>query len=304
MKPFLSVYGHVSIDQIMSVTNFPLPNTTTDVISKNTKLGGTGTNISVMAAALGVPTAICSFVGSDFPKDFEKFMASKDLIMNEFIKVEGFETSQAIVVNDISMEQRVLFYQGPQGSASSLNHLMTKNAKESSYVHFCTGEPKYYISVMNAINGQGKIALDPAQEIHKMWNPKLLADALSLSDALFCNQHEAKIIMQYLNIDSLSKIDKQLVVCTRGMDGSDIYINGKFRHFDRIEAKKTVDVTGAGDAFRAGYYAGRYRKYSMEESFVIATATASFVVEEIGALSNIPSWDQVMERADKALSMI
>lgn len=304
MRPFLSVYGHVSIDQIMSVTSFPLPNTSTDVISKNTELGGTGTNISVMAAALGVPTAICSFVGSDFPKDFEDFMISKDLIMDEFVKVDGFETSQAIVVNDVNMEQRVLFYQGPQGSASSLNRLMTDNAKKSSYIHFCTGEPKYYISVMEAVKGMGRIALDPAQEIHKMWDSKLLMDALDLSDSLFCNQHEAKIIMRYLNIDSLSKIDKQLVVCTRGNDGSDVYIDGKLRHFDRIEARKTVDVTGAGDAFRAGYYAGLYRKYPIEESIVIAAATASFVVEDIGALSNIPSWDQVMERADKALSTI
>ena len=304
MKPFLSVYGHVSIDQILSVTNFPLPNTSTDVISKNTKLGGTGTNISVMSAALGVPTAICSFVGSDFPKDFEKFMASKNLIMDEFIKMKNFDTSQAVVINDVNMEQRVLFYQGPQGSASSLNHLMTKNAKESSYVHFCTGEPKYYISVMNAIKGSGKITLDPAQEIHKMWNSELLISALDLSDALFCNQYEAKVIMHYLNIDSLSKINKQLVVCTKGIDGSDVYIDNKVHHFDRIEAKRTVDVTGAGDAFRAGYYAGRYRRYSVEKSIVIATATASFVVEEIGALSNIPTWDQVMERADKMLSRI
>ena len=47
MKPFLSVYGHISIDQIMSLADFPQMNTSVDVISKQTKLGGTGTNIAV-----------------------------------------------------------------------------------------------------------------------------------------------------------------------------------------------------------------------------------------------------------------
>ena len=128
MKPYLSVYGHISIDQIVSLADFPEMNTSVDVLSKTTKLGGTGTNIAVMAAALGVPTAICGFVGNDFPKMFEDFMKSKGLIMDEMVKVE-METSQAIVVNDSNLDQKVLFFQGPQGYASQQGIMLTKNAK-------------------------------------------------------------------------------------------------------------------------------------------------------------------------------
>jgi nucleoside kinase len=305
MRPFLSVYGHISIDQIMSVADFPLPNTSVNVLKKDTRMGGTGTNISVMAASLGVPTAICSFVGEDLPKDFEDTMRASGVIMDELVKVKGFDTSQAMVVNDSSLSQKVLFYQGPQGSASSFGRMLTKNAKESRYVHFCTGEPAYYISVMKEVkDGKRTLAIDPAQEVHKIWNADLFKNAYGYSDAIFCNQHEAKSIMYYLGVESLSEIDRPLIICTKGSDGCDAYIDGKLTHFPIIQSNGTVDATGAGDGFRAGFYAGLYRGMSVEESIITATAVSSFVVEKIGALSNIPTWDAVMERADRLLSKV
>lgn len=304
MKPYLSVYGHISIDQIVSLADFPEMNTSVDVLSKTTKLGGTGTNIAVMAAALGVPTAICGFVGNDFPKMFEDFMKSKGLIMDEMVKVE-METSQAIVVNDSNLDQKVLFFQGPQGYASQQGIMLTKNAKKSKFVHFCTGEPRYYIDLMKEIKDTDrKIGLDPAQEVHRIWNTELFNEAYQYSDMVFCNNHEAKSVMKYLGVKTFDDVNFPLIVCTKGRNGSDVYVNGKVTHFPIVKAKKTVDATGAGDSFRAGFYAGQYYGLSLEESIITAAATSSFVVEEVGALSNIPTWDMVMERADPLLSKV
>ena len=304
MKPYLSVYGHISIDQIVSLAEFPQLNTSVDILAKETKLGGTGTNIAVMAAALGVPTAICGFVGYDFPQKFEDFMASKGLIMDEMVKVD-METSQAIVVNDSNLEQKVLFFQGPQGYATQQNNLLTKNAKQSKFVHFCTGEPRYYIQVMKEIQKKGRsIGLDPAQEVHRIWNTELFQEAYQYSDMLFCNNYEGKSVLKYLKRDSFAGLDFPFVVCTHGRNGCDVFLNGEMKHFPIVKAKKTVDATGAGDSFRAGFYAGQYHKMSIEESIITAAATSSFVVEEVGALSNIPTWDMVMERADPLLSKV
>lgn len=305
MRPFLSVYGHISVDQILFLADFPQMNTSVDVVSKVTRLGGTGANISVMAASLEVPTAICSFVGKDLPKEFEDLMASKGLIMDEMVKVDGMETSQAIVVNDSDLNQKVLFFQGPQGFASEQGIMLDRNAKESKFVHFCTGEPRYYISVMKSIrDGKRMIALDPAQEVHRVWNTELFNEAYRHSDMVFCNQFEARSVMHYLGVDSLSEVRCPLIVCTKGADGCDAYLDGRFMHFPAIQAERTVDATGAGDAFRAGFYAGQYHGLSIEESIVTASAASSFVVEAVGALSNIPTWNQVMERADRVLSKV
>jgi len=301
-RPFLSVYGHVTIDQIVSIKRFPEINESVDVISKSTTLGGTGTNIAMTAARLGVPTAICAFVGEDFPVRYEKDMKDAGLIMNELIRVGEYETSQAMVINDSEKKQQVIFYQGPQGSASKVGRLLKDNAKRSSFAYFCTGEPEYYMAVMEAIAGKGpRIALDPAQEVYKMWDRNKITKALGFSDTLFCNAYEAKVIERYLGIKDVLDIEKELVVQTEGEKGSIARIKGEKIHIPMIECKSFVDATGAGDAYRAGFYCGLYNGYDVRESLILASATASFVVEKVGALTNTPKWEDVLQRADRYL---
>jgi sugar/nucleoside kinase (ribokinase family) len=102
------VYGHITTDQIMSVDEFPGNNVSVDVRSKDILLGGTGTNIAVIASALGVPTALCGFVGNDFPEMFTEFIRSKGLILDEFIVQQKYNTAQALIFNDHRKEQRYL----------------------------------------------------------------------------------------------------------------------------------------------------------------------------------------------------
>jgi len=305
LRPFLSVYGHITIDQIMTVDEFPANNTSINILSKDMLIGGTGTNIAVIAASLGVPTALCGFVGNDFPKRFTDLITSKGVITDEFIVQDKYDTAQALIVNDSKKEQRVFFYQGPQGSASSLNNILKKNASISKYVHFSTGEPDYYIKIMNSLrNNEITVAFDPAQEIHKGWDKERFLVALKLSDIFFCNKYEAASALKYAGASLLSEIDANMVVCTEGIDGSEFYLNGKLTKIPAVAAARTVDNTGAGDAYRAGFYAGKYNKYSDTDSLIIGAATASFIVERTGALTNIPSWDNVMERADRYLGLI
>jgi sugar/nucleoside kinase (ribokinase family) len=289
----------------MSVDEFPANNTSVNVTSKDVRLGGTGTNIAVIASSLGVPTALCGFVGNDFPKMFTEFIRSKGVITDELVTQDRYNTAQAMIVNDSKKEQRVFFYQGPQGSASSLDHILKKSARLSKYVHFSTGEPDYYINVMSLIRGGGmNIVFDPAQEIHKIWDKEKFMKALGMSDILFCNRHESLSALRYASVDSLSNIGVKMAVRTDGADGSEMYTGGRSLRIPVVAAKRTVDNTGAGDAYRAGFYAGKYNGYSDIDALIIGAATSSFIVEEVGALSNIPSWDRIMERADRYLGKI
>lgn len=305
VKPFLSVYGHVSVDQIISVADFPRPNTSVDALSRMIKLGGIATNVSVMASSMGVPTAICVFVGNDFPKNFRDFIKERGVIMDEMVTIEGQDTSTAFIINNSNLDQMVCFLQGAQGCASEHCIDLLKNAERSEAVHFSTGDPDYYIRLMGMLrDGRRKIAFDPAQEIRDRWQDGRFRKALDLSDYLFCNEFEALAVMDYLKIDSLSKIEKELIVCTRGSKGSEVYHSGKRIDVPAIKPNKVVDPTGAGDSYRAGFYSGLYHGYDVERSLLLASAASSFVVEGVGALSVIPSWDDVLERADKELTRL
>ena len=296
MEPFLSVYGHVAIDQILRVREFPKDNTSVDVIDKSTHLGGTGSNIAVVASRLGVPTALCAFVGMDFPKKFDDIISDAGVITDEFLKVEGFDTSQALVANDDNLTQKVLFYQGPQGFASKTGIILDKNASRSKHIHFCTGEPQYYIDIMKGL--KGTVAIDPAQEVHRIWNEDYLKDAMQYSKYLFCNRYEFESVRKYLKIDDIGEVDLPLAVCTCGSEGSIAVIDGERFNIPVVKADRVVDATGAGDSYRAGFYAGLYHGYDIHESLVIASSVSSFIVEEYGSMTASPTWDDVLERAD------
>lgn len=296
MEPFLSVYGHVTTDQIISVGHFPEINESVDIVAKKTTLGGTGSNIAMVAAKLGVPTAICAFVGDDFRSDYEKEMVDSGLMMDDFVHVGEYETSTALVLNDSSLKQKVVFFQGPQGNASKLGIDLTNMASRSRYVHFCTGEPEYYISLLGKIGGADK-AIDPAQEIYKMWDGDKLKRAMAKSHSFFCNDFEAKVAEKYLGISDIFDCGMPLVVRTMGSDGSRAMIGTEALEVPCVKADAVVDATGAGDAFRAGLYAGMFYGYDIRDSLILAASVSSFIVEKVGALTNVPEWDDVLVRA-------
>ena len=297
MKPFLSVYGHVTIDQIMTVRKFPVTGTTEDVLTATTTLGGTGTNIALTAARLGCPTALCALVGNDFPGVYEDMIRGSGMMMDDFRRVEGYDTSKAVVVNDPSLDQKVLFYQGPQGFATEIGIMLDSMASQSEHVHFCTGQPSYYMSIMERIPDV-RIALDPAQETHRIWNADNFPKALTMADALFCNKIEGETLSRYVGAEGIFDADVGLVVCTYGAEGSMARIGDEKVRIPAVKADKVVDVTGAGDSYRAGYYAALHRGYKIPEALVVASAVASFTVEKTGALTNTPTWDAALERAE------
>ncbi|NLN71738.1 MAG: carbohydrate kinase [Thermoplasmatales archaeon] len=302
MRPFLSVYGHVSIDKIISVRDFPRLNTSINILSKKNNMGGTASNIAYVAATLGVPTMLCAFIGDDFPQEYRERLKDAGVMTDGMIETE-YGTSEALVINDRNFDQKVLFYQGPQGWASRIGIDLSEYAEGSEYVHFSTGEPDYYISQMEKLKNTPYIVFDPAQEIHEIWNKEKFNRALALSDIFFCNEHESVSAEKYIG-GALDTIKKHLVVRTDGSKGSRAFIDGRRVDVPAVKPDRVMDTTGAGDAFRAGFYAAKYRKHDTEQALIIAAATSSFVVEAYGAVENVPTWDMVMERADDYLRRI
>ncbi len=304
LKPYLSVYGHVTVDQIIAIEKFNEPGITADALSKKTTLGGTGPNIAVSAAKLGCPTALCAFVGPDFPAKYLDFMRDSGLIMDDVVVLDGEETSTCVIINDSQLATRVFFYQGPQGHADKLGITLDGMARQSEKVHFCTGQPSYYLSLMKELKGDHSIAFDPAQEVHRVWSAETVKEAVPLCDSLFCNELEARTICGYLGIDDVLDAGPGLVVRTDGDKGSAARWKGETLSIPVVKASRVVDVTGAGDNYRAGFYAALYRGYDVPEALVLASSVSSFVVEEVGALTNVPAWDDVLARAEPYLGGI
>jgi sugar/nucleoside kinase (ribokinase family) len=306
MTPFLTVYGHVCLDQILSLERFPEPNTSVDIREKHRYYGGTGANIATAAAALGVPTALVSYVGPDLPADFRQFMESKGVDLAEVVTVEGYETSTVIVVTSAAQDQIAYVYQGPMRDMGRFE-LRTASVRASRCVHISTGRPEYYLPLMLECKRLGKdVSFDPAQEIHHIWDRETFRRALPLASRFFGNRNELRTAMRYMDAgrpeDLLASVPE--VITTRGKDGALAFTGHGSWSVPAACPSAVVDPTGAGDAFRAGYYAGRYRGHDLLESMAYGNAAASFVLEAAGAVTNLPTWEMVEGRANDLLAAL
>jgi sugar/nucleoside kinase (ribokinase family) len=306
LEPFLSVYGHICLDQIMSLERFPEPNTSVDILEKHRYFGGTGANLATMAASLGVPTALCSFVGNDLPEDFRRFMEGRGVDLRDTVPVNGYETSTVLIVSDSAHNQIAYVYQGPMRDMGSFE-LRMDVARRSKVIHVSTGRPEYYLRLMKECRALGKeIVFDPAQEIHLIWSEEAFRKAAPLCDMLFCNENELRTAMRYLGAERPEEMLSHIpvLVTTQGAKGSIVYTAEGSWRIPAAKPKRMVDPTGAGDAFRAGFYAGKFRGGNILKWAAYGSATASFVLEEKGSLTNIPTWDEVEERAGPILGML
>ena len=222
MRPFLTVYGHVCLDQIMSLARFPEPNTSVDIVEKHRYFGGTGANIATVAASLGVPTALVSYVGSDLPDEFRRNMEEHGVDLSEMVMVDGYETSTVMIVTDSEQNQIAFVYQGPMRDMGDFD-LLTARASESSIVHVSTGRPEYYLRLMEMLRSLGKeISFDPAQEIHHIWSAETFRHGIGFADTFFCNANELRTALRYLGMERPEELLSSVgtIINTRGAEGS------------------------------------------------------------------------------------
>lgn len=303
VRNFLGVFGHVVLDHILSVPRLPSPDTTVRVVDRNVYFGGTGGNVARIAARLGVPTALASFVGEDFPPEYRRALEADGVDLTDLRAVRGAHTPSAWVFSAPGGKQTTVIDQGPMWTAHR-RPLPEHTVRSAEIVHLGTGRPAYHAKVARLAAKLGKtIALDPAQEITYAYTRDSFLALLRRADLFFGNEVEVRTALRFARLreprDLLRFVDQ--VVVTLGRRGSLVITREEgTSRIPRITPRRVSDVTGAGDAYRAGYYAGMRRGYDPRRCGLLGSATASFVLEARGPQTAIPSWDAVMARASRS----
>ena len=293
------MYGHTALDVIYSSDKFPEPNSTVELKSRKEHFGGTGANLARMASSLGVSTALSSHVGTDFPKEFMEALRESGVDTTDVVKVRGQRTPFIIMISDKDHNQVGFVDQAAVLMQDTLP-IRTHTVDSSKFVHIGTGRPSYMLKVARRAKSRKKtVCFDPAQEIHYVYTPETLKAIMEYCDIFFCNSAELDRAKAYLNlkedVEILSYVN--MVVNTRGGEGSRVMTEDDEILVGTIQADTVVDTTGAGDGYRAGFYAGLNRSLPFEECAWVGAATASFVVESVGAQNKMPTWDMVQRRA-------
>lgn len=296
--PFLAVCGHSNLDVLLRVKDLPRAGQSTPVLQRRVVRGGNGSNIASHAASLGVPVRLWSRVGDDFPPEWRTDLEALGVDVSHLAVASGTATPTCFVFTDAMDRQCFAIDGGPMTAMAQAppGPDLVKDLAPGGWLHVATGDPLAYAPVVDAARRAGvQVALDPGQEMSFRYDARALAGLLSWCDAFFVNEAELRVAGSLLGKSGPEEMLEHvpLLVVTRGAKGASLYRRGqKSLHAPAPAVDRLADPTGAGDAFRAGWYAALHAGHALEEALRWGQAAGAAKVRHHGAQ------DYLVTRAD------
>jgi nucleoside kinase len=291
----LLVFGDTAIDSFYEVGKLPELNEASDVTASRRFYGGMGANTAVVANKLGLSVGLVSVIGTD-ADDYRKYMEGQGIKL--YLKGVFGDTTKSMFFKSDG-DQISFFYKGVTELLDCLDpeaEFGKRLTRDVRMVYMARTYLEMQHRVVGMYRGMPKV-YNPGYGVFKFDRlPRTFRAVMAESDVVVLNHHELK------RLESVGFRMKpsagQTFIITRGAKGASVH--GRETRVD-IPAYQTkvVDASGAGDAFNAGFMAGRLRGFDIYESVKLGNAAASYIVEEWGCQTNLPSWEQAMERYNK-----
>jgi ribokinase len=274
----LLVVGHLNLDHEMEVPSLPGMDRTSPVLNRQVFIGGPAGNIARWSAKLGLKVALSSFVGKDFPEEYMQLLRNEGVDVSRVSVRKGFLTPACWIARDREGRQVTMIDQAAMEGTGSQP---LPDLEGIGWVHLATGDPRYQLKVARAARKlKIPVACDPAQEIHYRWSSGELRELFSMSEIFFGNLSELSAATEKLGLDRSEDIVKMvpLAVVTMGARGACAFSRrGTFR-CPSARVKRARGVTGAGDAFRGGFYSGWLHGERLEKCLKMGAEAGTAVI--------------------------
>jgi len=260
--------------------------------------GGSATNTAVGFARQGLKTAVICRVGNDVSGKTIIEEQKKENIYTQFIQKDYLmPTAYSVIFLTSSGERTILSYKGCAEKLTTWE-IPWKKIKTRWLCIGSLGKEKNVLKeiIEFAVSKNIKLAINPGwQELN--WLKKHLK-WLEKFEIFICNQEEAAYFtdIPYSKekqiFKKLDDLVNGIVVMTKGKDGASVS-NGKVLWKTGIfKGKKTIDATGAGDAFASAFIATFIKKKKIDEKLIkeairAGSANATSVIEYIGTKPGI-----------------
>ena len=248
--------------------------------------GGTAGNQAFYLALLGTQPYIVGSAGNDF-HDYLTFLKKEHIHADYISRSNRLPTAAGFVMTDPVDNQIWMFATGAMTEARkiTLTHRFLRRFSKKPFVMISPNDMLAMTALVEAcVNYEVEFAFDPAFFIPH-FPETTLRKGIKHAAIIFGNDYEIAFIEKRLKKNITSLVSKnQMVVKTLGNKGSEIYHKGKWMRIG-IKKVKTVDPTGAGDAYRAGFLFGYLNNRDLKTCGDMGATTASFAVETKGTMN-------------------
>ncbi len=243
------------------------------------EFGGCAGNIAYNLKLLGGDPLPMATVGEDF-KPYRKWLKKKGIKRRHIKKIKGAFTAQAYLTTDIDDNQIIAFHPG------AMNEAHKNQISDAKGIDLGILGPDGKQAMIEHAEQFAQAGIpfffDPGQGL-PMFNGEELKRFIALSDYTVVNDYESELLSRNTGL-TIEQIAAQVdaLIITRGGKGAEIYADGKVINIPIAKAKKTVDPTGCGDAFRAGLLYGVTHQLDWETTGRIAALLGSIKIEHAG----------------------
>ena len=283
-----------------------VPGEGTEVFAKSLemKLGGGAPAVMIHLHRLGVPTALCTFLGKDMFSSFvEKEIARSGMPcenLYEGDKMPVTVTSVMITPEDrtfASYQDEFAFTKEMEDRAcrilSGASHVRMQLENLNLYRRLKKEHPEICL-----VLDFGWDSVRPAEELEPYF---AIADYYTpnLKEALAVTgtdspKEAARVLKRYFEVP----------IVKLGKEGCLVYRNGEDVIIPPLPGTVSADATGAGDAFLSGFLYGLYHGYDVLDSVRFGNVLGGRCVEKIGCLESVVTEEDLLRDAQRIRSVV
>lgn len=265
-------------------------------------VAGNGANNAVGAARLKLKTAIYVNVGSDTSGKQIIEKLKQEGVSTRYVAVnEGMESNLSTVISFKGERTIFVFHQRWNYKLPDLDF--------TKWVYFTSLSPSFTQS--NLLNELGVYLERTGSKL--VYNPgtyqikagvKKCPKILALTEVFIVNYGEAWRVLGWEEkenipikklLKGLADLGPKKTIITNGEEGSYGFDGERFYHLGAFPAK-LIEMTGAGDAYASGVLAGLFYGEDLKDAMRWGAANAASVVEQIGSLAGLLTYDQIQEK--------
>ena len=247
--------------------------------------GGVAANIAYTMKLLGADPIVFATVGQDFG-DYRRWMEENGLRTDHIVEIPDEFTASFFVGSDQEQNQIAIFYTGAMAQARNYT-LEARGLADAQIVMISPNDPGAMLHYAKECKHLGiPYAYDPSQQLARLSGEEL-AESIPGATYLLCNEYEIGMVQKKTgwSIDDI-RAQVSVLVMTHGKDGSVIYVDGVEHRIPSARLNKSVDPTGAGDAYRGGLFAAILAGLPMEVAGRTAALCGAYALEHAGTSSH------------------
>lgn len=278
-----------------------------NVESYDFQMGGNAANVAVGLTRLGLNATLAAEIGDDeFSIKIRNHLASENVERVLVTQGKGRQSNFSVIINF-------------KGDRTIFNEDLTREHKfdydeiAAKYVYLTSmGEDwvgAYEEAVKFARKHGGKVAFNPGH-LQLAHQSKIIHQIMKDTEILFVNKEEAeKILFNHYNkkVDNtdhyiknlckeLQEMGPNIVVVTNGREGSHVLdTEGNFLSED-LYPGKTIERTGAGDAFATGFLGAILNNESIQNAMKWGSINSASVVGQIGAEAGLLTKEAIQDK--------